>query len=126
MPFTDVRSQDWEEKVLKSATPVIVDFWAPWCPWCRRLAPDFESLSNEYTGRLIFAKVNVDDSPDISERYGVQGLPTLKLICSGRPITELVGYLPKDALRNQLNQLLNTYKQCLEQSSELRRDNKDV
>lgn len=121
MSFIDAISSDWEEKVLKSDIPVIVDFWAPWCPWCKRLAPDFESLSAEYAGRLLFAKVNVDESPEIAEIYGVQGLPTMKLICSGRSITEIVGYLPKDALRKQLDGMLIMYKGCLEQSSVLKR-----
>lgn len=119
MALIEVGGSNWESAVLKSSIPVIVDFWAPWCPWCKRLEPDFESLSNEYNGKLLFTKVNVEQYPEISEKYGVQGLPTLKMICSGRPVGEIVGYLPKDALRKQLDHMLAAYTQCLKQSSPL-------
>ena len=121
MPLIDVGSADWDANVLKSPIPVIVDFWAPWCPWCKRLEPDFGSLSSGYAGRLVFAKVNVEQYPEIAEKYGVQGLPTLKMICSGRPVGEIVGYLSKDALKNQLDRMLASYDQCLKQSSPLQK-----
>jgi len=119
LSLIDVGSANWDSAVLKSPVSVIVDFWAPWCPWCKRLEPEFGSLSNEYAGRLVFAKVDVEQYPEIAEKYGVQGLPTLKMICSGRPVGEIVGYLPKDTLRNQLDLMLSTYDQCLKQSSSL-------
>jgi thioredoxin 1 len=116
----DVDSDNWDEKVLGSQIPVIVDFWAPWCPWCKRLMPDFESLSDEYRGRLAFTKLNADESPDIASRYGVQGLPTLKFFCAGRPIAEIVGFLPRNSLKVQLDGMLSMYKDCLDQSSPMR------
>jgi thioredoxin-like negative regulator of GroEL len=84
--------------------------------------PDFEALSNEYSGRLSFAKVNADASPEITSRYGVQGLPTLKFFCAGRPLAEIVGYFPRKALKTQLDQMLSTHKDCLKQSSPLKRN----
>ena len=120
MSAIDVDSSSWEKQVLESNLPVIVDFWAPWCPWCRRLMPDFDSLSGEYSGRLVFAKVNADESPEIASRYGVQGLPTLKFFCAGRPIAEIVGYLPRNSLKMQLDGMLSMYKDCLEQSSPMK------
>lgn len=116
----DVDSSSWDEKVLKSNIPVIVDFWAPWCGWCKKLKPDFEALSDQYVGKLAFAKVNVDEASDLAAKYGVQGLPTLKFFCLGRPIAEIVGYMPKDALKKQLDHMLSVYKSCLDQSSVLR------
>lgn len=110
----------WDEAVLKSSMPVIVDYWAPWCPWCKRLLPDFDSLSNEFTGRLAFVKVNVEQAPDIASRYGVQSLPTLKFICGGRPLAEIVGYLPKASLKTQLETMLSNHEDCLAQSSILK------
>jgi len=120
MTVTDVDSSSWDEQVLGSKLPVIVDYWAPWCSWCRKLAPDFESLSGDYTGRLIFVKVNVDESPDLAARYGVQGLPTLKFLCAGRPIAEIVGYLPRNSLKVQLDGMLSMHKDCLDQSTPMK------
>ncbi len=117
MTTIDVDSSSWNEKVLKSSLPVIVDFWALWCPWCKKLMPDFESLSSQYDGKLTFAKINVDEAQDVASKYGVQGLPTLKFFCSGRPIAEIVGYMPKDSLKAQLDRMLSMYKDCLDQSS---------
>jgi len=85
--------------------------------------PDFDSLSSEYSGRLVFAKLNAEASPDIASRYGVQGLPTLKFFCAGRPIAEIVGYLPRDSLKAQLDGMLATHKDCVQQSSPLKQTN---
>ncbi len=82
--------------------------------------PDFDSLSDEYRGRLAFVKLNADQSSDISSRYGVQRLPTLKFFCAGRPIAEIVGYLPRNALKMQLDGMLSMYKDCLDQSSPMK------
>ena len=79
--------------------------------------PDFNSLSGDYGGRLAFARVNADESPDIAANYGIQGLPTLKFFCAGRPIAEIVGYLPRSSLKMQLDNMLSMYKDCLDQSS---------
>ncbi len=82
--------------------------------------PDFDSLSDEYRGRLAFVKLNADQSSDIASRYGVQGLPTLKFFCAGRPIAEIVGYLPRNNLKMQLDGMLSMYKDCLDQSSPMK------
>ncbi len=120
MPTVDVDSTSFEEQVLKSEGLIVVDFWAPWCPWCRKLAPDYESLSDEFKGRIKFTKLNADDSPDVAERYGVQGLPTLKFFCQGRTVGELVGYSPKPMLKNAVDDVLSRSKQCIEQSSPIK------
>ncbi len=120
MPTVNVDSTNFEEQVLKSKGLIIVDFWAPWCPWCRKLAPDYETLSNEYGDRVKFAKLNADDSPSIAEQYGVQGLPTLKFFCGGRTVGELTGYRPKPMLKAEIENMVAHYKECLEQSSPVR------
>lgn len=119
MTAIDLTSGNWENEVTKAPNLVLIDFWAPWCPWCRKLAPDFEALAGEYQGRVKFVKVNADDNPDIAEKYGVQGLPTLKFFCEGRPVAEIVGYLPKPALRAEIEKTLPIYKECITQSSPL-------
>ncbi len=116
----DVDSATWDREVIQSSVPAIVDFWAPWCPWCKRLMPDFDSLSNEFVGQLTFVKVNVDQGPEIASRYGVQTLPTLKFFCAGRPLAEIVGYLPRTSLKTQLEMMLSNHKNCLAQSSRLK------
>jgi thioredoxin 1 len=116
----DVSSDEWDAQVMKSKEPVAVEFWAPWCPWCRRLTPEFESLSVEYEGRLSVFKLNSDDYPDIAQRYGVMGLPTIKLFCQGRAIGEIVGYVPRPRLKAELERALQNRRECLSNSSPVR------
>lgn len=120
MVVRDVGSADWDRQVLTSQTPVAVEFWAPWCPWCRRLIPEFEALSPEYDGRITMLKLNSDDYPEIAQRYGVMGLPTIKMFCRGRVIGELIGYMPRPRLKAELDRLLQNHRECLESSSPLK------
>ncbi len=102
---------NWED-ILRGPGPVLVDFWAPWCTWCRRLAPTFERLATEYDGRVRFATVNVDEQPGLAERYGVQGIPALKLFCEGETVEEVIGYLPEAALQQRLDEALSNKQAC--------------
>jgi len=116
----DVGSRDWEQVVGKSEKPVAVEFWAPWCPWCRKLMPEFEALSPEYEGRLKMFKLNTEENPEIAIRYGVMGLPTIKMLCQGRVVGEVVGYMPRPRLNAELDRLLQSHKECLQSSSPMR------
>jgi thioredoxin 1 len=89
-----VGTPDFEEVVLKSEQPVIVDFTADWCPPCRVLAPVYAALGQEYTGKVRFTSLNIDANPEISARYGVQGVPTLIIFAQGQEVTRLVGPHP--------------------------------
>ena len=89
----------WQDEVLGSATPVLVDFWASWCPPCRKLAPVIDALAAEYDGRLIVGKVDVDAEPELASRYGVMSIPTLLVFRNGEIVEKRVGALPKDELR---------------------------
>ncbi len=79
-------------------TPVLVDFWAPWCGPCHAVAPVLEELAEELAGRVRIAKVNVDDEPDLADRFDVRGIPTMILFSDGRELDRKVGALPKSAL----------------------------
>ncbi|HZD57222.1 MAG TPA: thioredoxin [Anaerolineales bacterium] len=101
-----VSDADFEDDVLKSGVPVVVDFWAPWCGPCRMIAPVLEEIAHRYAGKLIVAKVNTDDNPEWAIRYGVQGIPTLLFIKNGEERDRLVGAAPAPALKSRVEALL--------------------
>jgi len=94
-----VNENEWEEEVLKSDIPVIVDFWAPWCAPCRIIEPIMEELSVEYDGKMKFAKVNTDENQNIAIRYGIMGIPTVKIFKEGDELDSLSGAAPKEYLK---------------------------
>ncbi len=96
-----VSKKDFNEEVLKSDLPVLVDFWAPWCGPCRLVSPSVEKLGEYYKGRLGVAKVNVDEEPELADRYQVRNIPTLYLFKDGQIIERLIGARPfEDLVRN--------------------------
>lgn len=94
-----VTSAEFEREVLQADGLVLVDFWAAWCPPCRRLAPTLEALAADYQGRVAVAKVDVDENPELAQRYGVQSIPTLILFRGGRAVDKRLGALPGNDLR---------------------------
>ena len=122
MTVIEIGSNEWQDKVISANMPVIVDFWARWCPWCMKLMPVFEEVSKLYAGKLIFAKVDVEKHQDIAQANGVMGIPVLKTFCDGRNVGELVGYMPKEKLVQELDKILATLTNCLTQSSPLQKE----
>jgi len=102
----EVTEQSFDEAVLKSSQPVLVDFWAPWCAPCRRLAPLVDELAEEYDGKVSFTKLNTDESPSIAARYGIFSIPTLLVFKNGQPVKQMVGLRPKRDLKQNLEEAL--------------------
>lgn len=96
----------FNEAVLQSKIPVLVDFWAPRCAPCRTLAPIVDELANEYEGKVAFYKLNVDNNPKFASQFGVMGLPTLMNFKNGKPFSNIVGHRPKTELKNKLETAL--------------------
>jgi thioredoxin 1 len=94
----DVTEQTFEEEVLKSETPVIVDFWAEWCGPCHAVAPVLEKIAEERSGEVKLVKVNIDEEQGLSMKYGVMSIPTMILFKDGEPAAAAVGAQPKCAL----------------------------
>jgi thioredoxin 1 len=90
-----VTDANFEQEVMKSATPVLVDFWAPWCGPCKAIAPILDQLAGEYAGRLKIAKMNVDDNPQTPQRFGVRGIPNLLIVKGGEVKDQIIGAVPK-------------------------------
>ena len=98
-----VQQGDWQN-VESSTKPVLVDFWAEWCAPCRMLAPAFEKLAETYGNDIDFAKVNVDELPDVAIQYGIRSIPTLLLLRKGKVVEQLVGARPYQDLARVLDQ----------------------
>ena len=105
-----VKKNNFEEEVLKSKVPVVVDFWAEWCGPCRMMGPVFEELSNEYTGKVKFVKVNVEEEEGLSVSNEIRGIPALILFNNGKEIGRIIGYQPKDQLRQKINEIVGGIK----------------
>ncbi|HBW23344.1 MAG: thioredoxin [Elusimicrobia bacterium GWA2_56_46] len=97
---------NFNQEVVKSSIPVLVDFWAPWCGPCKMIAPVIEELAGEYAGRVKICKLNTDENPDSAAAYKISAIPTILLFKGGKLARELVGLQSKDELKRRLDELI--------------------
>ncbi len=103
---TEITDQNFEDEVLKSNLPVVVDFWAPWCRPCQMIAPIAEKLSEEYKGKIKFCKLNVDENPQTAVKYKVMSIPLLLFFKNAQPIDQSLGAVSEATLRPKVEALL--------------------
>jgi len=108
----NVNDEAFEETVINSEMPVIVDFWAPWCGPCKMVGPILDKIAKEFAGKVIVAKVNTDNDSEWANKYGVQGIPTMLFMANGKVIHQQVGALPEPMLRTVLDQFLSVANQA--------------
>ncbi len=101
--FTD---QNWEDEVLNSNLPVVVDFWAEWCAPCHMMSPIIEELAKEYEGKIIIGKLNVDENQITAGKYNIMGIPTLLFFNNEELVDRIVGVVPKNAVEDKIKKML--------------------
>jgi thioredoxin 1 len=102
-PVTD---SSFQQDVLQSNVPVLVDFWAAWCGPCRALAPKLEELSNQYNGKVKVVKIDVDANPQVPSQFGIRGIPTIIVFKGGQMVDQVVGNQPREVIENLISKVL--------------------
>ena len=102
----DITDATFEDEVVKSDTPVVVDFWAEWCGPCKMIAPLVEELAGEYDGKVKFTKLDVDSNPQTPMQFGIRGIPTLLIFNDGKPVGQVVGAVPKNMLKKRVDEAI--------------------
>lgn len=98
-----VDEKNFDEAVLQSDVPVLVDFWAVWCGPCRAVAPVLDQISEEQDGKLVIAKLNVDENPNLAAKYRITSIPAMKVFKGGEEVREIIGAMPKQMIEEQLS-----------------------
>ena len=112
MPYASIMADitfsdsNFQENVLQSSTPVLVDFWAPWCGPCKIVDPIVHELAAEFEGKVKVGKMNVDENPEVSGQYGVMSIPTLMFFKNGQPVKSIIGAQGKDSIKSVLESVI--------------------
>lgn len=104
-PF-EATEANWDNEVLNSELPVLVDFWAEWCGPCKMIAPSVHDMAVEYEGQLGVAKLDVDSNPEIAMKYGIRSIPALIFFKGGQPVDQIVGAVPKGVLKKKVDSVI--------------------
>lgn len=104
--YVTLTDRNFQREVIESQKPVLVDFWAPWCGPCQAMGPVIKEIAEEFQSRVVVAKVDVDNHPEIAARYGIQSIPTLLIFQNGEVVDQSVGTMPKKALAQKLEDQL--------------------
>ena len=99
----EITSDNFDEKVINSSVPVLIDFWAEWCGPCKMIAPIVEKISNDYEGKIKVGKVDVDSNPTVSSTFGIRSIPTLLIFKSGKPVEQIVGAVSENVIISKLD-----------------------
>lgn len=102
----DIKTNEFESKVLSADKPVLVDFWASWCGPCKMLSPAVDAVSNQLDGQAYFFKVNVDEEPELAREFGIMSIPTLMLFKGGELVEQSVGVIPEASIKSFVEQAL--------------------
>tara|TARA_Y100000590_G_scaffold208286_1_gene235911 strand:+ start:29038 stop:29361 length:324 start_codon:yes stop_codon:yes gene_type:complete len=102
----EVNDGDFDDQVISSEIPVLVDFWAEWCGPCKMIAPIIDELADQYEGDVKFTKLNVDLNPEISSKFGIRSIPTILMFKDGAPVGQIVGSQPKSNIESRIKEIL--------------------
>lgn len=106
MAIINITKENFKQEILEADKPVLVDFWAQWCVYCRRIAPAFDKIAKQQEDKLVFAKINIDDVPDIAEEYGIDTIPTLLIFKNGKVEGQIVAPDSKAKIEEFIQQYL--------------------
>jgi thioredoxin 1 len=113
----EIEDSTWGELVENSKKPVIVMFYSSTCPYCKAMEPYFMNYAREFQNSVVFARINIETNPWTTERYGVQGTPTFKFFCDGKPVWEQVGQIYPSILKKALEDMINYGEECIRKST---------